>query len=390
LKTNLSSYNTALSSTAGIVGPSLKPQIGKVYGAVTTLDTPTPELFKEAGGWDGIGIIYYRIYNNSKEIEESIDTLVALPKAYPLFPHLQYIPVIGELIYLIDLPSPVSQGNKKKSNTPIQKYYITINLWNNVQENSIPASDNASLGITFKSNPNIRRLLPFEGDIIVQGRQGNSLRFGTTAKVLSSNEWSSVGDETDPITLLVNGLNFNPNNKYYVEQINKDASSIYLTTNQKIPLQTDRTGTLNPLTNPLNAPDYFSSQIIMNSDRVTLNSKKDEVMIFAKTNVEINTKNIINLNAGERVHLNTNAIFLGTTNNELPTENLVLGNRLYNLLDNLLEGLSTFGNSLSTVVGSPEGAPAMDIINAAEGLLNDIERAENALETILSQTSFTS
>jgi len=32
----------------------------------------------------------------------------------------------------------------------------------------------------------------------------------------------------------------------------------------------------------------------------------------------------------------------------------------------------------------------MDIINAAEGLLNDIERAENALETILSQTSFTS
>lgn len=390
MKTNLSSYNTALSSTAGIVGPSLKPQIGKVYGAVTTLDTPTPELFKEAGGWDGIGIIYYRIYNNSKEIEESIDTLVALPKAYPLFPHLQYIPVIGELIYLIDLPSPVSQGNKKKSNTPIQKYYITINLWNNVQENSIPASDNASLGITFKSNPNIRRLLPFEGDIIVQGRQGNSLRFGTTAKVLSSNEWSSVGDETDPITLLVNGLNFNPNNKYYVEQINKDASSIYLTTNQKIPLQTDRTGTLNPLTNPLNAPDYFSSQIIMNSDRVTLNSKKDEVMIFAKTNVEINTKNIINLNAGERVHLNTNAIFLGTTNNELPTENLVLGNRLYNLLDNLLEGLSTFGNSLSTVVGSPEGAPAMDIINAAEGLLNDIERAENALETILSQTSFTS
>ena len=390
MKTNLSSYNTALSSTAGIVGPSLKPQIGKVYGAVTTLDTPTPELFKEAGGWDGIGIIYYRIYNNSKEIEESIDTLVALPKAYPLFPHLQYIPVIGELIYLIDLPSPVSQGNKKKSNTPIQKYYITINLWNNVQENSIPASDNASLGITFKSNPNIRRLLPFEGDIIVQGRQGNSLRFGTTAKVLSSNEWSSVGDETDPITLLVNGLNFNPNNKYYVEQINKDASSIYLTTNQKIPLQTDRTGTLNPLTNPLNAPDYFSSQIIMNSDRVTLNSKKDEVMIFAKTNVEINTKNIINLNAGERVHLNTNAVFLGTFNNELPTENLVLGNRLYNLLDNLLEGLSTFGNSLSTVVGSPEGAPAMDIINAAEGLLNDIERAENALETILSQTSFTS
>jgi len=344
LKTNLSSYNSALSFAAGVAGPSLKPQIGKVYGAVTTIDTPTPTLFKEAGGWDGIGIIYYRIYNNSKEIEESLDTLVNLPIAYPLFPHLQYIPLVGELVYLIDLPSPVSQGNKKKSNTPIQKYYITINLWNNVQENSIPASDDASLGITFKSNPNIRRLIPFEGDTIIQGRQGNSLRLGTTAKISSLNEWSSVGDEIDPIVLLVNGLDFNPNSKYYVERINKDDSSIYLTSTQKSPLQTDRTGVLNPLTKPLNAPDYFSSQVILNSDRITINSKKDEVMIFATTNVEINTKNIINLNAGERVHLNTNAVFLGTVNNELPTENLVLGNRLYELLADLLEGLSKFGN----------------------------------------------
>jgi len=390
LKTNLSSYNSALSFAAGVAGPRRKPQIGKVYGTVTTIDTPTPSLFKEAGGWDGIGIIYYRIYNNSKEIKESLDTLINLPKAYPLFPHLQYVPLVGELVYLIDLPSPVSQGNKKKSNTPIQKYYITINLWNNVQENSIPASDDASLGITFKINPNIRRLIPFEGDTIIQGRQGNSLRLGTTTKISSLNEWSSVGDEVDPIVLLVNGLDFNPNSKYYVERINKDDSSVYLTSTQKIPLQTDRIGVLNPLTKPLNAPDYFNSQVIINADRVTLNSKKDEVMIFATTNVEINTKNIINLNAGERVHLNTNAVFLGTVNNELPTEHLVLGNRLYELLADLLEGLSKFGNGLSTVVGSPEGTPTIDIVSSAQGLLNDIDRAETALETILSQTSFTS
>ncbi len=389
MKTNLSSYNTALSAAAGVIGPTKKPQIGKVYGAVTTIDTPTKDLFQQAGGWDGIGIIFYRIYDNSKEVEESLNTLQNLPQAYPLFPHLQYIPLVGELVYLIDLPSPVSQGNKKKSNTPIQKYYITINLWNNVQENSIPASENASLGITFKSNPNVRKLIPFEGDTIVQGRQGNSFRLGTTAKISSLNEWSSVGDEVDPITLLVNGLDFNPNSKYYVEHINKDASSIYLTSTQKIPLQTDKKGIINPLTRPLNVPDYFNSQVIINADRVTLNSKKDEVMIFAKTNVEINTKNIINLNANERVHLNTNAVFLGTVGNELPSESLVLGNKLYNLLDNLLEGLSDFSNTLSTVVGSPEGAPAMDIINAAEGLSNVIERAETSLETILSQTSFT-
>jgi hypothetical protein len=112
-------------------------------------------------------------------------------------------------------------------------------------------------------------------------------------------------------------------------------------------------------------------------------------MLFAKTNIELNTKNIINLNANERVHLNSNTVFLGTVNNQLPTEPLVLGDKLNTLLENLLDSLYSFGTSLSTVVGSPEGAPAMDINSAAESLLNDIDRVNNNLEGILSQQNFT-
>jgi hypothetical protein len=112
-------------------------------------------------------------------------------------------------------------------------------------------------------------------------------------------------------------------------------------------------------------------------------------MIFAKSNIELNTKNIINLNASERVHLNSNTVFLGTVNNNLPTEPLVLGDRLNTLLENLLDSLYTFGSTLSSVVGSPEGAPAIDINMAAEGLLNDLDRINNNLEGILSQQNFT-
>jgi len=112
-------------------------------------------------------------------------------------------------------------------------------------------------------------------------------------------------------------------------------------------------------------------------------------MIFAKTNIELNTKNIINLNANERVHLNSNTVFLGTVNNQLPTEPLVLGGKLNTLLENLLDSLYSFG-ALSTVVGSPEGAPAIDITSAAGSLLNDIDRINNNLEGILSQRNFTS
>jgi hypothetical protein len=263
-------------------------------------------------------------------------------------------------------------------------------LWGNNQQNSQPSTNNANLGLTFIENPNIKSLLSFEGDHILQGRQGNALRFGTTTKLFSNlNEWSDVGTDDSPITILSNGFKYDSNRNFHVEKINEDLSSIYLTSTQKIPLQTDKMGILNQRTRPIDVRDYFNSQIIINSDRVVLNSKKDEIMIFAKTNVEINTRNIINLNADERIHLNSDRVFLGTINGQLPTEPLVLGDKLNTVLETLLDSLYNFGTSLLTVVGSPEGAPALDIISAAGSLLNDIDIINNNLEEILSQRNFT-
>ena len=383
-----------LSSVVSAIGknnftPSTKAQVGRVYGIVTTQDTPTKAMFEKVGGFSGIGSVFYLDYEQSKNIVGTInDSFLDTCKiAKPLYPQYQYFPILGELIYLQELPSPATQIADATS----QNYYISsINLWNNQQQNSQPANDNASLGVTFVENPNIKALLSFEGDHIIQGRQGAGIRFSSTTKLYNDlNEWSSVGAEDSPITIITNGFSYVPNEKFHVEKINSDLSSIYLTSTQQLPLQTDKTGVLNPLTNPTDPSKYFYSQIILNSDRVTLNSKKDEVMIFAKTNVEINTNNIINLNAGERVHLNSNTVFLGTVNNQLPTEPLVLGDKLYILLEGLLNSLYTFGSQLSSVVGSPEGAPAVDINVAAESLLNDLDRIEDNLEGILSQQNFT-
>jgi hypothetical protein len=391
IRTNLSSYAASISKISSLPSSTVKPQIGKVYGVVTTEDTPTKELFESIGSYNSIGAIFYRNYYSSKEVIEDLDNVAPLSPAFPLFPQIQNIPLIGELVYLIELPSPISQAGKNKSNVSgNQKYYITINVWNNVQQNSLPTSEESSLGSTIIENPNIRSLLPFQGDYIIQGRQGNSLRLSTTTKTFNNlNEWSAIGNDYDPITVLTNGLAFDPKKQYYVEQINKDNSSIYLTSTQKIPLQTDKNGTLNNLTNPLDAPDYFNSQVILNADRITLNSKKDEVMIFAKTNVEINTKNIINLNADERIHLNSNNIILGPYNINTPAQPLLLGDNTYELLESLLDSLYNLGLSLSTVIGSPEGAPAVDINNAAGSLLNDLDRINDKLGGILSQQNFT-
>ena len=383
-----------LSSVVSSIGknnftPPSKAQVGRVYGVVTTENTPTKAMFEKAGGFNGIGTIFYLDYDKAKNIvgENNDNFFNTCKTAKPLHPQFQYYPILGELVYLEELPSAASQI----TSTSTQKYYIsTINLWGNNQQNAQPASDKSNSGITFVENSNLKLLLSFEGDHIIQGRQGAGLRFSSTTKLYSNlNEWSSIGNEDSPITILTNGFSYNPNEIYHVEQINKDNSSIYLTSTQQIPLETDRTGILNPLTKPIDASKYFYSQAIINSDRVVLNSKRDEVMIFAKSNIELNTKNIINLNANERVHLNSNTVFLGTVNNDLPTEPLVLGDKLNTLLENLLDALYDFGASLSSAVGSPEGAPALDINTAAESLLNDIDRINNNLEGILSQQNFT-
>jgi len=385
---------TGLSPIVSSIGknnytPSKKIQVGRVYGVVTTENTPTKAMFKKAGGFSGIGTIFYLDYDQSKDVAgENNDTFFESCKiARPLNPQYQYYPILGELVYLEDLPSAASQITSTSS----QKYYISIiNLWNNNQQNSQPANDNASLGLTFVENPNIRTLLPFEGDHILQGRQGNAIRFSSTTKLFNNlNEWSSVGNDDSPITILTNGFNYSPSERYHVEQINKDASSIYLTSTQQLPLQTDKTGSLNPITNPILPSKYFNPQIILNSDRIVINSKKEDVLIFAKNNIELNTKNIINLNADERVHVNSNAVFLGTVDSKLPTEPLLLGNKTYSLLSDLLESLYNLGVTLSTTVGSPEGAPALDINSAAETMLNDLEKISNNLEGILSQQNFT-
>jgi hypothetical protein len=369
-------------------GSFTPPTAGRVYGVVTTENTPTAAMFRKVGGFNAIGTIFYLNYNESIGVVGSMDDtfLDNCSIAKPISSQIANYPVLHELVNILSLPSSDTQQSPG-STFP---YYTLINLWNSVQQNAQPANINANLGITFVENSNIRSLLPFEGDYIIQGRQGGSIRFSSTTKLFSDkNEWSSIGNEDSPITIITNGLKFDPKKNYYVEQINKDNSSLYLTSTQQLPLQTDRTGVLNPLTNPIDASKYFNAQAILNSDRIVLNSKKDEVMIFAKTNVEISTKNIINLNAGDRVHLNGGRIFLGTLNNQLPTENIVLGGKLHDLLLDLMDTIHQFGTDIASAIGSPEGTPATDIISAANSLCNSINNIEKNLEGILSQQNFT-
>jgi hypothetical protein len=387
IRENLSPIVSALSNNNSRV--SVKNQVGKVYGVVTTKNTPTKEMFEKVGGYNGIGTIFYLDYEQSKNITGSVDNnfLNSCKVARPLNPQYQYYPLLGELVSLTELPSPASQ---LVSTTSRRYYNNIINIWSNQQQNSQPANDDASLGLTFVENPQIKSLLSFEGDHIIQGRQGAALRFGSTTKLYRDlNEWSTIGNDDSPITILSNGFAYQPGEVFHVEKINKDLSSIYLTSTQMLPLQTDKNGVLNNLTNPLNVPDYFGAQAIINSDRIVINSKKDEVMIFAKTNVEINTKNIINLNADERVHLNANTVFLGPYNSTNIPQPVLLGNETVKLLIQLNKTLTRLAGYLSSAVSTAEGSPIVSLKAAGTDLSGDIKQLNKLLKNITSKKVFT-
>lgn len=92
-----------------------------------------------------------------------------------------------------------------------------------------------------------KQMQPFEGDYILQGRYGNSIRFGgtpTDATADNGPEWASKkrgkpGDSIITIRLKNETIKANQvkNNLYDIEDINEDAASIYLTTTQEIGLK---------------------------------------------------------------------------------------------------------------------------------------------------------
>lgn len=387
IKTGLSSFaaNTSRAFNSG-GGTSVTFTVGKVFGVVLSENTPTKEMFDKAGGWNGVGAIFYLDYNTSK-FYDSVD-LNTCKIAIPLNANVKSYPLIGETVIIIDGPSFDSQI----SNASVKQYYLgPFNVWNNPQQNS-PIT--IGLGKTFVESEDVRPLEPFEGDFIIQGRKSNGIRFGSTTKLRSNiNEWSSIGNDGDPITIMVNGYvttdssSLAPN----VEEINKEQSSIYLTSTQKIPL-IPGSSIINPKVNTVAPKDYISSQLILNSDRITLNSKKDEVLLFAKTNIELNSDNIININAGQVTHINSPSIALGTkSDGTYPTEPILLGGKTHDLLLDIFNALSNLAGFLSSAtVTTPEGAiPITDCNLGGEQLFADLNNLVDKLETITSDKVYT-
>ncbi len=373
-------------------------KVGKVYAIILSPTSVSQTIWEANGGWAGIGTILYQEYREDNEIplKDLTDELLGtLPTALPLYPNQKYFPLPGEIVLLMDLPSAPSPITNKTEET----YYLTtINAWNSPQFNGLFLdSDKEVLYNSFTESSDFRGLQTFEGDYILEGRFGNSLRFGSTNKAGGTDlsPWSTNPEElnNNPIAILSNQHNFKlPNSDLFVEDINKDGSSVYLTSNQSIPLNIGNV-TLSNITSPIGINDYTSPQAIINADRTIISSKSDEVLMFGKTGVEVYSQGPVYMQSNKvGLTLQDNQIFLGQYDGNIgAAEPLVLGLQLNEWLSKLVLALSDFSSTIAPTVSQPEGTTLETINLAATALQDAIENLNLQLSNniLLSQTTNT-
>ena len=367
------------------------------------LDETHPR-FKELGEWNGLGTI---------EFEDVINPLPSpsLLIAKPLQGNFKNLPLVNEVVYLIGLPN--TEIEAISSNTV--EYYINIvSLWNHPHHNAFPTAPNAIpptqqkdyvqttggnvrrvtdqsteifLGKTFVERSNIHPLLPFEGDIIYEGRWGNSIRVGSTVKN-TPNNWSTTGSNGDPITIIRNGQGTQTEEGWIpvVENINNDNSSIYFTSTQQIPLNASSTSYLSYKNNPPLIPDqYAGKQIIINSGRLVFNSTLDHILFSSKKSINLNAQESVNIDA-PTVTLQAGEVYLGSKN---ATEPLLLGNKTIYTLNNLITNLRAFLQICSTVVSTAPGTPLVPLNLAASQLSSQLKVIQGNLEKLKSNSNYT-
>jgi hypothetical protein len=394
-------FNSTLSNTINSLNVlqtlTENPGVSSCRVEDIVLDNSNKELFDKVGGWNGIGAIFYAPISTDANARYTGELKVA----FPLFPNIKHYPLKNEIVPILQLADAGIDANT----FAVQSYYLPpINIWSSQVNNAMPGpeppiplispfdpndytaveagssigtvrqisdgSTDVNLGVTFNDNNTIKNqpLLPYEGDIIYEGRFGNSIRLGATVKNANlANTWSTEGTNGDPITIIRNGQGTkgvidNTTDPWVstVENINEDNSSIYMTSTQKIPLDISSTkkDSFKGETSPKDANVYNQSQILLNSGRLVFNSKVDSILMFSRDTIHLSADNSVNIDAGRQFVLDAGRVYLGSNQNAEPA---VMGKALMDNLETIASVLELIGNALVTHTTILGPAPTLTV-----------------------------
>ena len=281
-----------------------------------------------------VGSVVVRPYSSATISETSLLTYEPLNSS-----HLD-IPLIGETVELYQIGSvryyrriyslDINVGNSavnrneivfdKTDSSKSRKSYSTVSQ-TGTSNSSSSNERSTKLGEYFEKQQ-VNKLKLYEGDSILQSRFGQSIRFSG---------YNNSESTFSPSIILRNRQNDESVNNLkpgdlVEEDVNKDGSIIALTSQDyKIPFQPgliDDGGSSNFETTPIKfeLPEEYvgQDQILINSERIILSSKANEMIFFSKGNygfISDGKFTIDNGNAGAELDFGGDVILTADRNN---------------------------------------------------------------------------
>jgi hypothetical protein len=288
--------------------------------------------------------------------------------AKPLNTSILRIPVVGEAVLLVKAPSSYGTAVRNTSDT----YYLdVVSLQSSIHHNALPTitakkvqtsatsgnSGNyskAAAGSTnkeqepkvddnFSENEKVQPLQHYIGDLLIEGRYGNSIRFSTTPK--SGNfsvqpKWSN-GKSAAPITIFRNSIQDKGGkiNGFITEDFNKEDNVIVQASGQNI--QFEQASKVLSSTNNYKLTSWKDEnwgktpQTLISSGRIVFNSFQKEIIAFAKAGIALSSETAITIDAKNIVSLNAKKMELGTNSDQ----QLILGNRWQKWMEDLIDAI---------------------------------------------------
>lgn len=378
---------------------------------------------------------YVSVYNDNEDISESdvkfygaidfkTDDTFSVDKLHHAFPFDKNnftFPIVGETVLILNVdgqyfwlpyslthypnfredyktsellgPSELTETNKSSKSSDYKKQSQTgiSTTQSGTKKNKSPE---------YKVNEKIKFLLPKEGDTIISGRVGNTIRF-------SEFHLTEDGKTPSPSIFIRNKQNPELDDKkigeLVEEDINKDGTSIYITSNKvKVPFKEEVKKEKKGFKDYPNSKDLSGDQLFVNSDRIILSAKASEFIIFGKGNTGVITDGNYSIDAEKEIYFHnkkniiihsegSNQIFLNSDNGKIylgknkgegaagaAVQKMVLGGELVKIMGELIDEIT------KQIYATPVGPTAPGPTNAAafkaiKGKLNTLLSAKNFL-----------
>jgi hypothetical protein len=260
---------------------------------------------------------------------------------------------------------------------------------------------NKKSDIGYDIKEKVKFLKPKQGDTIISGRVGNTIRF-SEFHLTDDNKTSS------PSIFIRNKQNTELDSQkigeMVDEDINKDGTSVYMTSGKvKIPFVETIKKTKIGFKEYPSSDKLKGDQLFVNSDRVILSAKASEFIIFGKGNTGIITDGNFSIDAEKEIYIHNNKnvtihskgvnqIFFNSENGKIflgknkgagaagaPVQKMVLGGELVEILTELIGAINR------QVYATPVGPTLTGPVNRFE-----FDMIKGKLNKLLSSTNFLS